>query len=243
MRRRGSFVTFHLPGGRAAGRDAICPARFYVEMGRILRSLTNLSVSEFLESAGAGTPTPGGGAVVAVAGALCASMLEMPLRFTAGKRRFADVEKRARELIGEVVCARESFEQLVSRDAQGYAAVAEALRMPRESDEERSARREAINEAMLGALEPPLEMVRLCLRLSRVAGEVLEIGNPNLSGDTAVAASLLPGAARAAALNVRQNLSACGEDRRRELSKELADSLAEIRRECERVAGQVEEKL
>ncbi len=205
--------------------------------------ISSATAHEFLERAAAREPTPGGGGIAAVAGALAASMLEMALNFTVGAKKYADVEDEARALLGEVRGARLRLESLVAADAQGYRLVADALKMPRSTAEEKSARKAALDGAMRKALEPPMEMLRTIRVLAGVAPRVLDIGNVNLSGDTAVASSLLPGAARSAALNVWANIGAFPGEQAAALAAEVNDALAEIEGNCTPVYAKVEERL
>ncbi|MCD6404770.1 MAG: cyclodeaminase/cyclohydrolase family protein [Planctomycetes bacterium] len=201
------------------------------------------SIGSFLEAAAAARPAPGGGAVAALAAALAVSMAEMALNFTVGRKKFAAVQDQAQVLLDEITGARKRLEALVEADAEAYAGVAAALKMPRATPDEKAQRSRALNLAMRGALRPPMEMLAAMREVARLLGEVLEIGNPNLSGDTAVAAAILPGAARAAALNVWQNISAFEEPGKRDLAQEVATSLAEIKENCAAVYSKVEERL
>lgn len=205
--------------------------------------LESTAVHAFLEKAAAAEPTPGGGGISALAGALAATMAEMTLNFTVGKKKFADVDQEARRLLSEITAARGRLEELIAEDAEGYAAVAAALKMPRATSDEKSARRQAMKAAMRKALAAPLAMVRTMRSVAVLLPGVLEVGNPNLSGDAAVAASILPGAARAAALNVWQNISAFEADERGDLAQEITAALAEIKDDCGVVSTKVEEKL
>lgn len=205
--------------------------------------VVNATVHEFLDSAAAKTPTPGGGGIAAVAGALAASMAEMALAFTVGNKRYADVQAEAKRLLEEIGGLRAVLEAAVARDAEGYGGVGAAFRMPRATPGEKAARKEALDNAMREALGPPLEMVRAIRRLAGLLQRVLEISNRNLSGDVAVAAALAPGAAKAAALNVWANVSALSDEKGCEVCAEVSQALEEIDRTASLVYCKVESKL
>jgi len=101
----------------------------------------------YVADAAAQKPAPGGGSVSALAGALAAAMSEMAANFTAGKRKFADVEDEVRAMLGELATRREALLGLVDRDVEAYGAVDAAYAMPRESDEQKAARRRAMDQA------------------------------------------------------------------------------------------------
>lgn len=203
----------------------------------------SLTVRDFMDAAASASPIPGGGGIAAMTGALAASMAEMALNFTAGRKKFIEVDADARRLLMEITPRRKRLQELVTADAKGYAAVAEAWKMPRETAEEKARRTAAMRAAMAGALAAPLETVRLCGEIAAMLAETLRICNPNLAADAAVAAALLPGAARAAALNVWANLPALEGAQRLKITQEVADTLSDIDRSCAAVYGKVEGDL
>ena len=201
------------------------------------------TASEFLEKAAARQPTPGGGGIAALSGAAAAAMAEMALNFTVGNKRFAEVEEEAAELLEMVRAERLRLTELIAADAAGYAKVAAALKMPKKGDEEKAARKTALETAMRDGIEPPLAMV---CSIAKMAGEIARIeriSNPNLSGDVAVAAALLPAAAKAASLNVWANITALESGRAEEVTAEVAGALEEIEKSCSRVYLKIEGEL
>lgn len=197
--------------------------------------LDRASVGEFLERAAADSPTPGGGGIAALAGAAAVSMLEMALNFTVGRPRFQAVESEARAMLAELKRLRERLVELIAADARGYGKVAVATKLRAGSPEEKEVRRAALAAAMREALEPPLEMVRAMRQAAFLSPRVLAVANRNLASDVAVAGAILPGAAKAAALNVWMNISALEAREAAAVSGEVESAIEEI----ERVAGAV----
>lgn len=161
---------------------------------------------DYVEEAVQGSPTPGGGSVSALAGALGTTMASMAANFTVGKKKFKAVEGEVRELLGQLDGLREKLLSAMQADTVAYGAVGAAYSMSRGTDEEKAARRSAIQAALRGAMEPPLEALRSCLEAVRVTRRLLDIANPNLITDVGVAAALLEASARGAYLNVAVNL-------------------------------------
>lgn len=164
------------------------------------------NLQAYVDDAAAKKPAPGGGSVSALAGALAAAMSEMSANFTAGKRKFAAVEDRVQQALQELAGRRRALLELIDRDVEAYSAVDRAYSMPRETDQEKAARREAADEALRGAMQAPLEVMRQCVRVSEIADELADIGNPNLITDVGVSAILSEAACAAARLNVEINL-------------------------------------
>jgi len=205
--------------------------------------LIALPVAEFLERAGAAVPVPGGGGAAALVGASAVSMLEMALAFTVGRPRFAAVDQRARALLAEVTAARRRLAQLVDEDAAGYAKVAAAIKMPAKTPAEKELRAAATNAAMREAIRAPVEMVRILGATASLAREVLAISNPNLASDVGVAAAVIPGAARAAALNVWMNVPALVPEDARRVTADVRAALSLAEEACGDVVRIVESKL
>jgi len=129
-------------------------------------------------------------------------MVEMGAALTLRHERYraawADMERardRASELRGTLV-------RLVDEDARAYAGVIVALRLPQGDDAERSARRTALDDALLEAARPPLRMLAAAAEIAELAAGVAERGNVNLLGDAATAALVAESAGRAAAILV-----------------------------------------
>jgi formiminotetrahydrofolate cyclodeaminase len=147
-------------------------------------------VRGFLDQLAARTPTPGGGGAAAVTGALAAGLVAMAARFSEKRLPEAgDLADQADEL-------RRRVAGLAEADAVAYAAVLEALRLPRDEAQRREARR---REALQGAAAVPLEISEIGARVAQLAVRVAEAGNPNLRGDAVTAALLAAASARSAA--------------------------------------------
>ena len=111
-------------------------------------------------------------------------------------------------------------------DAAAYLDVVAARRLPRDSDEERAARKAAIGEASVAATEVPLRVARLAAEVLDLAASIASIGNRNAVSDAGAAALLAAAAARGAALNVRINLPSLPEAH--PLREDAAARLAEL---------------
>jgi formiminotetrahydrofolate cyclodeaminase len=139
---------------------------------------------------------------------------------------------------------RAELEKQVDADVEAFGAISAAYSLPRATDEEKAARKEAIRRASAGAMEPPLAIARLCGKLAEALPRLAEIGNRNLVTDTGVAALLCEAAFRAAVLNVHVNIKSLGdEDRATEVARELAESGDAVRTACATALSRVEEAL
>src|SRR3954470_7395002 len=112
-------------------------------------TLRDQPLGAFLEQAASASPTPGGGALAAVGGALGAAMIAMTARLTEGRKQYDAVQAQVVDLAVASDSAREALLNLADADAQAYAAVVAAMRLPRADDAERATRAASLQSAMI----------------------------------------------------------------------------------------------
>lgn len=168
-------------------------------------SLANQTVGDLSQMLADATPAPGGGATAALSGALAASLVSMVCRLTIGRERFAAESPVLQEVLARAEILRGTLTALADEDAAAYEAVIATFRLPKASEEERAALAAALQRTLRGATEVPLKMTGVCSEVASLARQTVEMGNPNASGDAAVAALLAEAAAQGAALNVQIN--------------------------------------
>ena len=176
--------------------------------------LARKSLEEFATALAAGTPTPGGGSAAALAGALAAGLVGMVCDLTIGRDNYRDHEEALRAVRGRAAALRRDLLALVDRDAQAYAAVVEARRLPRATAAEQAARTDAVARATLFATETPMATADACAALLGLAVEAASRGNVNAASDAGTAALLAYAGLRGGVLNVRTNLEGLGGDER-----------------------------
>ncbi len=187
-------------------------------------SFADLTIGEFIEALSSGEPVPGGGSASAIAGALGAALVSMVATLSEGRQKYeayAPTLERAKE---EAWRLKLELLDLADRDAQAYAGYGSALRMPRDTDEQRDTRKSAIEAAARVAAEVPLQSVLACVRVVEAAESLAGRSNLNAASDVLVAAFLGEAAARGAAENVRINLPATGDQTSTEETLERLDA-------------------
>jgi formiminotetrahydrofolate cyclodeaminase len=170
-------------------------------------TLGELPLEAFLEQAASASPTPGGGAVAAVGGALAAAMVAMTARLTEGRRQYEAVQAEVAELAAAADAARLALLDLAEADATAYAAVMAAMRLPRGDDAERAARTAALQAALVEATRVPAAVAARCREVLALAETAAAITNRNALGDVGTGAFLAEGAMRAAAVQAELNLA------------------------------------
>jgi glutamate formiminotransferase/formiminotetrahydrofolate cyclodeaminase len=183
-----------------------------------IRETEGPTLDGWLDALASGHPTPGGGSAAALAGALAAALVAMVARLTIGKKAYAAVESRAREILAEAERLRMELRQLVDDDAAAYGKVSDAYRIPKD-DARRSA---AVDDALLSASQTPAEVVKRARRVHKLATEIGAIGNKNAASDARVAGLLAGTAIDGALENIKVNVAAMSDQTR---GKDLLGSL------------------
>ena len=193
------------------------------------------SVSGFLTSVASSNPVPGGGSVAAHAGALAAALAQMVTGLTIGKKKYSGVDAEMKEAALKAAALGNQLAALVKRDAEAYAHVSEAYKLPKEPADAAARRSETIANALLKAAEVPLETTRAAVEVAQLAALVAEKGNSNAVTDAGVAALLAHAAAKGASYNVRVNVQALDD-------KSKGQSLAREAEQLVKKAGELAER-
>jgi formiminotetrahydrofolate cyclodeaminase len=172
-------------------------------------SLWNSTAGELLQRASSADPTPGGGSIAAVAAAFGLSLVRMtveitlsaPLPDAAAEARLAAAQGRSHELQAQMVAA-------ADRDIAEFEALMVGYRMPRESDEQRAARRRVIDDATVTATRGPLGIVEASVLGIALCDEIEPLVKATVVSDVQAGRDLLRGAALAALRTADINLVA-----------------------------------
>jgi glutamate formiminotransferase/formiminotetrahydrofolate cyclodeaminase len=184
------------------------------------------SLSGFVASVASSSPVPGGGSVAAHAGALAAALAQMVAGLTVGKKKYAAVDAEMKETALKAAALGNQLAALVKRDAEAYALVSDAYKLPKEPADAAARRAETVTNALLKAAEVPLETARAAVQVAELAAVVAEKGNTNAVTDAGVAALLAAASAKGAAYNVRVNVQALDDKSKGEALAREASALA-----------------
>lgn len=208
---------------------------------RFLR-LTELNMKEFIQSLSSPDPTPGGGSASALCGALGASLLRMVSGITLKKVDDGALRNEFNQYIADLDSIRDEFLLLIDEDAEAFDRVMGAFKLPKETEEEKKARKEAIQRAFKGAADVPMRTAKLAVRTSGLAVSIAERGEKNAISDVGCAVSFLRSAFDGAIYNVNINLGAIKDDsfvkRCRAEIEELSDDIDDKLSEAKRAVGE-----
>lgn len=159
------------------------------------------SVERFLEATAAKTPTPGGGAVTSVLGALAAALAGMVTAYSVGKKNLAEHEGWLRDVEKRLARARSLMLGLAGEDEAAYGQVNELMKLPAGD-----ARREReMPGAVAAALAAPRAVQAAAVDLLRLFEELAGKSNRMLRSDLGIAAELALATARGSVWNIAIN--------------------------------------
>ena len=150
------------------------------------------TLSDFLAMVADAKPTPAGGSVAALVGALAASLGVMGARL--GEQ--PDREQRLLELSRQL-------HRLVQADTDVYTELMDAYKMPKQHPD----RLHAISIALQHATEVPLEVAELSCEVARFLHTLRERGKPTIQSDLTVGLTVAIAAAQAGLVTVRTNIN------------------------------------
>jgi methenyltetrahydrofolate cyclohydrolase len=162
----------------------------------------------FIARVAEAVPLPGGGSVAALTGALATALGEMMAGLTERREQFASVQVQVAGIHAKLTDCRGILRALVQEDSAAYQSLLTAMRLPRETEEQRAVRAGAVEQALRVATETPLRTARAAFETLKYLETLIEVGNPNAGSDAAVGAQLAYAALKGAQYNILTNIRA-----------------------------------
>jgi glutamate formiminotransferase/formiminotetrahydrofolate cyclodeaminase len=207
-------------------------------------SLVAMSCSDFADELSSDSPAPGGGSVASLCGALSASLAAMVASLTRGKEGYEEQQDELADVATEGQRLKDEFLLDVDRDTEAFNVLMAAFRMKKKSDEQKTARDNAIREATEGATLVPLGVLERSVRVLPLARVVAGKGLQSSLSDAGVAALTARACAEGALYNVLINLQGLAASDFTRQTREKAEALiAEARESAQQIADEVEGKL
>lgn len=171
------------------------------------------TIRAFLEATAARQPTPGGGSVAALTGALGAALGEMVIQYSLGKKTPPEHEPKLKSLLAEFTRARLMLTELMAEDQAAYAALSEARKAPRDE--------KTLVAALRMCIQVPQAITATALAMLDLCEKTVAMANPFLLSDLAIAADLAMTTVRCGIYNVEVNLPELANVADREKAEEI----------------------
>jgi len=198
--------------------------------------LVSMPLNDFADETVSESPAPGGGSIAAYVGSLGVSLATMVANLSSHKRgwderweEFSSWAEKGQQFKDELL-------RLVDADTKAFNGIMNAMSLPKGTDEEKAARKQAMNEATKVAIEVPFHVMKLSYDSMEVIKAMAEVGNPNSVSDAGVGALCARSAVMGAFMNVRINAS--GYD-----DKSFVDDVLKKGKEIETKAKDKEEEI
>lgn len=174
--------------------------------------LAEMQVTEFVNLMASDAPAPGGGSAAALEGALGAALTAMVCALTVGKKKYADVQELAVESQKKAEDLKARFVDVMDRDTEAFNAVSAVFAMPKDTDEQKAARKAAMQEALKGCTKTPFEMMQLACETLELTRSLVGRLNASAASDLGCSALSLRAAIQGAWLNVLINISGINDE-------------------------------
>lgn len=199
------------------------------------------TIKAFIDELASNSPAPGGGSVAALCGSLAAGLEAMVANLTLGKEKYRTGWDKMNKVLEEGEKLRAEFINLMNEDTESFNLFMQALKMPKETEEQKASRKAAMGEASKAATAVPLRTLESCVKAAELSFTAAKYGNSNAVSDAGVAALLAEAAGKAASYNVKINLPGITDEAFAEECRErMEKALAEVVKHADETAKLVE---
>ena len=168
--------------------------------------LVAMTLADFADELSSDSPAPGGGSVAAYAGALAAGLATMVANLSHPKRGFEAKQPALERIAVRGQALKDRLLAAVDADTAAFDQYLAAMRMPKETAEERALRDAAMVVATIATIEVPLGTLEACPEIVELCLEIGEIGLQASLSDAGTGAAMARAAASGAYQTVCINL-------------------------------------
>ncbi len=199
----------------------------------------DMTLREYQAALASSSPTPGGGTAAAIALGQASALSIMVCDLTLGREKWKEGWSHAESTQLLAIPMLNRSGELAQADSDAFDDVMACFRLPKESDDEKNARKNAIRDTTLRAAEVPFETAQHAMNLLVKLPSLAKYGNANAVTDVGVASLLASAAAKGALFNVEINLQSLPENMGMELRQQLPAMKERIRTSAREVMDEV----
>ena len=213
-------------------------------MPKVDGELANRVTFDLIDEVSRDSPAPGGGSVAALSGALGAALGTMVANLSTSKAGFENKKDELGKIAIKGQKVKDSLVEAIDKDTSAFDLVIKAMRMPKDSADERKTRDEAMQEGYKVATNVPLETVEYCKQALEVCHDISNIMDESMASDVGSGALMANAGAIAAAFNVKINLKEIKDENYCKVTeKALKEILSKSKDLSEKIIKTVEETL
>lgn len=188
------------------------------------------TIKKFINDLESDMPAPGGGSVAGLIAALSGALNSMVYSLTVGKKSYMGLDEKTQDIIRKFQSKSLEFSkrslEIMDEDRENFLKLMDCYKMPKDTDDEKEIRKNAIKENTIKSMEAPLALARECVIFYENLKVMAEYGNKMLLSDLGISAILLHSAIESSIINVKVNLNGLrSEEFFEELNKELIKML------------------
>lgn len=169
-------------------------------------NMKDMTVTQLCDLTASNSPAPGGGSISAMAAAFAGALVCMVAKLTLGKKGYEDVQDEMAEMDQEADAMRQVLLADIQKDSESFNGFMVALALPKDTEEQKAVRTQAMQDALKGACAVPYEVAGKALRMLQLAVDAVTKGNLNTASDGMVGVLMGRAGVIGALNNVRINL-------------------------------------
>lgn len=179
-------------------------------MEKIMEKLIDMKLEDYINKVDSPSPAPGGGSVMGVVGSLACALAGMVGHLTINKNKFKELTEEEKNNFNKAIEKIKEIKikliETIDKDAESFNIFMDAMKLPKNSEEEKLIRKEAISKAAIKSTETPFNILKYSYQLIPLFDIILKYGNAGVITDIASAYILIYGASKGSVLNININM-------------------------------------
>lgn len=175
-----------------------------------MTKLVDIKLEDYINRVDSPSPAPGGGSVMGVIGSLACALAGMVGHLTINKNKFKELSEEEKnnfnKAIEKIKEIKIKLMETIDKDAESFNIFMDAMKLPKNTEEEKLIRKEAISEAAIKSTQTPFDILKYSYELISLFDIILKYGNSGVITDIASAYILIYGASKGSVLNININM-------------------------------------
>lgn len=174
-----------------------------------MEKLISMKLEDYIDKVDSPSPTPGGGSVMGAVGSLACALAGMVGHLTINKNKFKELTEEEKNdfnnAIEKIKEIKIKLIETIDKDAESFNIFMEAMKLPKNTEEENLIRKNAISKAAIKSTETPFNILKYSYQLIPFFDIILKYGNTGVITDIASAYILIYCASKGSILNININ--------------------------------------